>query len=76
MKGNHKNPQPHNPVYNRKVARNKLKSANGNNKIKTAWRRLQIKKFGGLVAYVRMRMFKTPQSQHNALSGELNSTGR
>ena len=71
MKGNHRNPQPVMPVYNRKIARNRLKMAIGNSKIQKAWRRSQIKVFGGIVAYVRMRMRKAPWNQHKEVAYQL-----
>jgi hypothetical protein len=42
MKGNHRNPQSVIPVTNRKISRNRLKRAHGNNKIQKAWMDIQV----------------------------------
>lgn len=71
MKGSHKNPQPVIPVYNRKTARNMLKRAQGNNRINSAWKLFQIKKFGGFKRYIQMRLFKTPKNQRREVAFQL-----
>ena len=67
MKGNHRNPQPVMPVYNRKISRNKLKNAVYSTKENhafnrrrfiSAWQRLQVKRFGGIKQYIIMRIHK------------------
>lgn len=67
LKGNHICPQPVTPVYNRKVARNKLKRANGSNRIQKAWRRSQIKKCGGIKQYIKMRLSKVANGKGREL---------
>lgn len=62
MRGNHKNKQPVIPVYNRKIARNRLKKAYGNNKITKAWKSIQIKKYG-LKKYIAIRLSKVPRGK-------------
>jgi len=49
-------------VYNRKISRNRLKRAHGNNKIQKAWRRAQVKLYS-LKGYIKLRLLKTPQPQ-------------
>lgn len=61
--GNHYCPQPVTPVYNRKVARNKLRRAYGSNRIQRAWRKYQIKKCGGIKQYIKMRLSKVAKGK-------------
>ena len=49
-------------VYNRKISRNRLKRAHGNNKIQKVWRRTQVKLYS-LKGYIKLRLLKTPQPQ-------------
>lgn len=56
--------------YNRKIARNKLKNGIGSNKIRKAWRRSQINRYG-LKQYIAMRIFKTPQNQREEVTYQL-----
>jgi hypothetical protein len=49
-------------VTNRKIARNRLKNVQGNNKIQKAWRKAQIKLYG-FYEYAMMRLAKTSKNQ-------------
>ena len=70
MKGNHISPQPVMPVYNRKIARNRLKKAIGNSKIQKAWRRSQISLYG-FIPYIEMRLSKTPKNRREEVAYQL-----
>lgn len=70
MKGNHRNPQPVTPVYNRKFARNKMKRAIGSNEIRQMWRRSQIRLLE-LKGYVKMRSSKTPRNHRKEVAYQL-----
>jgi len=72
MKGNHRNPQSVNPVYNRKIQRNRLKNAVYSTKENhafnrrrfiSAWQKMQVKKFGGIKRYIIMRIQKKSRSK-------------
>lgn len=70
MKGNHKNPQPVTPVYNRKIARHQLKNMQGSNKISKAWERIQIGKYG-FKQYIAMRLSKVAKGKGRELLNNL-----
>jgi len=50
MKGNHRNPQPVMPVYNRKIQRNRLKNRIESNKIQKSWMNIQLNRCKKFIA--------------------------
>lgn len=64
------NSQPVKPVTCRKISRNRLKNANGNNRIQKAWRKAQIKLYG-FKMYIAMRLFKTAKNQRKEVEFQL-----
>jgi hypothetical protein len=74
MANHRKSAQPVIPVTIRKFSRQWVKSKQGNDRIQRAWKRIQIKKYGGLKAYVTMRLLKTPHPQRREVAFQLYNT--
>jgi len=74
MSDNGKYGNPLIKVTNRKISRNRLKRAQGNNKIQKAWRKAQIKLYG-FKGYIALRVLKTPQPQRREVLFQVKNGG-